>query len=54
MAEQTSIVERLRADGLDADEAERLLTNHKDVLAAFRERRSMIIDAVGKIDAGLI
>ena len=44
--------DRLRADGHDTREAQRLVVIMEDVLATLRAHRSLIVDQIGRIDAG--
>ena len=51
---QAALVEELRRRGLDATEAERMLSSFKDVLETMHAHRALIVDVIRSIDAGLI
>ena len=54
VTEQSVIVERLHAEGGDAQEAERLLKNFRDVLGGLYGHRELIVDMIRRVDAGLV
>ena len=49
---QAALLEQLRADGHDAQQAERMLAGFEGTLAAIREHRLLIVDMIRRIDAG--
>ncbi|MBR0869001.1 hypothetical protein JQ633_01420 [Bradyrhizobium tropiciagri] len=54
MSEQLARLEQLRRDGHDTAEAIKHLRDFEAVLAKMREHRSIIVDTIRQIDAGLI
>lgn len=54
IAKQEVILEELRRNGHDTKEGERLLRMFKETLQAMRGHRADIVEAIAKIDAGLI
>ncbi len=53
VTEQQLIVDKLRAEGRDTQEAKRLLKMMQDSLDAYREHRQLILEMIAQIDAGL-
>lgn len=53
ITEQLLVVGKLRADGRDTREAERLLRMMEESLSAFQQHRQLTVDMIEQIDAGL-